>query len=440
MKAAVGVVEFLSARLFFIGGNDVAILTIHPWICVLSSLVMHNDVQDERAMVVLKSINREWRLFWVFEAIGLGFGLAVLAVKLTGTSESVSTDKTRGCGIGQCSLYEWYFVVNVHPFATTVVSLLLNIIVVRPGTFFQQNMRGKASVSIVLFWFCLFCWSVVAFGGVLQPEGELVGVVALVVICTVAKFLVTALTGRRLPNATWFVNNSQHEPHVTPRSSICALWRGSTPAMLFVLVGVPLHCFAGLMFKLEQDFVDGLGVPAPKSYVSSAYKVAVALQSCLECAHDTWLLWGTGIGGAVVPRIEGQLVHGSPPPAYGNPSRSPPASANSSRAPCMPRSCGGSSPVGLILAEVSLTTALLFGWGLQKVFEVCLYWLWAGWMRPTSAFIFGLINLVWVIVLGLLVREATPKSAVFWVAATVIRNKVFLFALYWMHSSLDQTV
>lgn len=189
-------------------------------------------------MVVLKSINRDWHLFWVFEAIGLGFGLAILAVKLTGTAESVNTDTANRCGVFGCSLYEWEFVVGLQPFATAAIALLLNILLVRPAILFQHILCGKALRASIWFSFVLLCWVFSAgFVGWQMYIPELVVVVILALLCAIGKLPTFAITGRRLLNMASCVNDSQHEPQVTSKPSIWALGRGNILFCCFCLLG-----------------------------------------------------------------------------------------------------------------------------------------------------------------------------------------------------------
>lgn len=49
-------------------------------------------------MLVLKNISGDWVLFWVLELVGLSFGLALFAVKVTGNTGTISNrDKDNRC-------------------------------------------------------------------------------------------------------------------------------------------------------------------------------------------------------------------------------------------------------------------------------------------------------------------------------------------------------
>lgn len=98
-----------------------------------------DDVQDEKAMGVLRNVGAGWRLFWVLEVIGSSFWLAVLAVRLTGNRDTVQGGDPYRCesdvilSVG-CSIYDWFFVLHMYPLAVTAFSLLVTRVVSRPAS------------------------------------------------------------------------------------------------------------------------------------------------------------------------------------------------------------------------------------------------------------------------------------------------------------------
>lgn len=113
-------------------------------------------------MAVLKSVSEKWRLFWVLEAIGLSFLLAVLAIKVTGNATSVERNDGYhhdyfchdqvGCGV-----YQWRFIFYTHPVAVTVCAVL--------ATSLLSNPRGSSVVKKICLTVCaalIFCsWYIV---------------------------------------------------------------------------------------------------------------------------------------------------------------------------------------------------------------------------------------------------------------------------------------
>lgn len=79
-------------------------------------------------MVVLKRVQKEWRLFCVLECIGMSLVLALLAVKVTNNSPSVARDNKDHCVTWkeECTVYDWDFIVHTFVIATTVCALLLS--------------------------------------------------------------------------------------------------------------------------------------------------------------------------------------------------------------------------------------------------------------------------------------------------------------------------
>lgn len=83
-------------------------------------------------MVILKTVDRTWRLLWVLEAIGLSFSLALVAISLSKSTHAMSTTNVYGgCDILEtkhtyyCWMYDVKWVLHVHPIAVTTCSVFL---------------------------------------------------------------------------------------------------------------------------------------------------------------------------------------------------------------------------------------------------------------------------------------------------------------------------
>lgn len=85
--------------------------------------------QDERAMVVLENVRKEWRLFCVLECIGMSFVLALLAVKVTDNGPAISRDDPNDCvnhWDEGCTIYDWDLILHQLVVTITVCALVLS--------------------------------------------------------------------------------------------------------------------------------------------------------------------------------------------------------------------------------------------------------------------------------------------------------------------------
>lgn len=82
-------------------------------------------------MAVLKNVSGKWRLFWVLEAVGLSFLLAVFSINVTGNGTAVVDRKYFGGSIDG---------------ASTFASLVL-----------QDSLQAAACIRVVIHVFCPSC-------------------------------------------------------------------------------------------------------------------------------------------------------------------------------------------------------------------------------------------------------------------------------------------
>lgn len=116
-------------------------------------------------MVVLKVIPSKWRLFWVLEVIGLSGTFALLGLRATGSGGEVNENYDAGCNFGVaedlaegCYIYSWFFILNDNPLSVTIVSLLINAIIVSPSRFMARYVFGNFSQRGWVFALLLVLW------------------------------------------------------------------------------------------------------------------------------------------------------------------------------------------------------------------------------------------------------------------------------------------
>eukprot|EP00752_Nemacystus_decipiens_P003893 g3575.t1 len=135
------------------------------WVLGAAAVLFIADV-DEKAMGVLRNVGGGWRLFWVFQAVGSSFGLAVLVVKLTESADTVqggdsNRDRCESWFTPGCSIYDWYFVFNMYPLAVTAFSLLVTRAASRPESSVEPaGSPGAPSRRSDRLWLSLTgtCW------------------------------------------------------------------------------------------------------------------------------------------------------------------------------------------------------------------------------------------------------------------------------------------
>lgn len=228
-------------------------------------------------MMVLKNVRGEWRLFWVFEVIGLSFGLAVLVVKVTGNDGAVDgqeeehrcTLESSGTG---CWIYDWSFILHLHPTAVTVCALLLTSAISRPRSFFGRCPHSRFTLFLFL-WVLKGIVSAVmgdayAFGSVVS------GFCAVVYVCRNRRAVELALASanRRL--------------RVVDR-------RRRT-----ILFGAGVVVYAGIFLLLTFR---------SRTVQNLAWDVVGALDGCMSLLIHAWLVFG--MGSANLRSIEHQLPH-----------------------------------------------------------------------------------------------------------------------------------
>ncbi|CAN0210178.1 unnamed protein product, partial [Scytosiphon promiscuus] len=129
------------------------------WVVGAAAVLFIADV-DEKVMAVLKNVGGGWRLFWVLQVIGLSFGLAVLVVELTGNGDTVNAGNrcdsawdTEGC-----SIYSWWFLLELYPLVVTVLSLLSARACSRPESSFTLRVLRPPSRDWWGFSLFIACW------------------------------------------------------------------------------------------------------------------------------------------------------------------------------------------------------------------------------------------------------------------------------------------
>lgn len=275
-------------------------------------------------MMVLKNVRGEWRLFWVLEAIGLSFGLAVLVVKVTGNDGAVDNhEEERRCareqsGMG-CGVYDFFFILNHHPTAVTVCALLLTSAFSRPKPFFRRCLPSR-------FTLFLFLWVGTAppsplWSGFRWYVGVLSGCCALVYACLNHRAVKQALSG------------ANGRLRLADRRRRAILFGGGV-VLQVVLMFLPVFTVSSqlfwdiflalsgcLSFLTRGWLVGGMGLA---SFRSTEYQLPHASNQsaplprmvpillgwlCGEVLNATRTFWGVFIGGGYVTLVLQQLVN-----------------------------------------------------------------------------------------------------------------------------------
>ena len=133
--------------------------------------------QDEKAMAVLNNISGEWALFWVLESVGMSFGLAVLAVKVTGNTDAIDGhDQAHRCTTsthGGCDIFTWDVIIAIQPTGVTALAFLLTSLISRP----TSSLAGRAVFPRSRKWFVItlvmICWVVQAPIWLVLPDASI---------------------------------------------------------------------------------------------------------------------------------------------------------------------------------------------------------------------------------------------------------------------------
>ena len=113
-------------------------------------------------MAVLNNISGEWALFWVLESVGMSFGLAALAVKVTGNTDAIDGyDQAHRCTTstdGGCDIFTWEVIIVCQPIGVTALAFLLTTLISRP----TSSLAGRAVFPRSRKWFVItlvmICW------------------------------------------------------------------------------------------------------------------------------------------------------------------------------------------------------------------------------------------------------------------------------------------
>lgn len=109
-------------------------------------------------MSVLKNISGEWVLFWVIEFVGLSFGLAVFAVKVTGNTDAIGTrDEEHPCTSG-CDMFTWGDVIAIQPTAVTALAFVLTSTVSRTTSSFAGRLCFPRSWKWFVITLFMLAW------------------------------------------------------------------------------------------------------------------------------------------------------------------------------------------------------------------------------------------------------------------------------------------
>lgn len=113
-------------------------------------------------MPALKNVGGEWRLFWVLETMGLSLGLALLIIKQTGNDDAVSKGapcesvwETEGCLI-----YDWWFIMFIHPSVVTTLALVVVRAVSRRDISVVVRVLCPPSLDWCWFSFVVIMWAI----------------------------------------------------------------------------------------------------------------------------------------------------------------------------------------------------------------------------------------------------------------------------------------
>lgn len=117
-------------------------------------------------MVVLRNISGEWVLFWVLEVVGLSFGLAVFAAKVTGNTDAIGTrDEEYPCtnlSEGGCDIFTWGDVIAIQPTAVTALAFVLTSIISRAKPLFARGLMSRGSWKLLIVVMFMLAWVALA--------------------------------------------------------------------------------------------------------------------------------------------------------------------------------------------------------------------------------------------------------------------------------------
>ena len=101
----------------------------------------------------------------MLEVIGLSGSFALLGLRATGNGDEVVRSDHAGCNywitkglLDECFIYSWAMILNYIPLSVTIVSLLVNTIVISPRRFMARHVFKGSSCQDWLFVLLLALW------------------------------------------------------------------------------------------------------------------------------------------------------------------------------------------------------------------------------------------------------------------------------------------
>lgn len=375
-------------------------------------------------MNVLKSVTHEWRLFWVLQAIGVSFGLALFAVFITGNDVTVSADSSN-CdselfwSIG-CNVYNRSFIISYNTTAVTVCSLLVSSAVASPGKFMPTCLCNNSCTNRkqwLLFATLLVPW---ALSVVCSASDHLLSILGVLSFCVVVFVSVNCFQFERWQNillglacGTWLDMRPLRLPRSRP---------------LFVGLKVAGWLMAvGLVFV----FADGVlivNLEAIVAYVSDRhlFTFVIVLDTLFACYHlvvNMWIVLGMTQKNTRSSADSSPLEHIS---RAGN--IISPLVRSNRIAPSADGTPAASHDV------VPPIQPLLLGWGIETTFHLCMHFILAQDSIPFHLFQFS-VHVVWAVALGVWIRigrGGDVNGVAFWVCATYLRMIVGRWVAQWV--------
>lgn len=250
-------------------------------------------------MGVLSNVGAEWRLFWVLEVIGLSFGLAVLVVKLTGSDEEVAGNEGDRCGSSGlwatqgCSIYSWVFILNLHPLAVTLLSLLVTRAVSRPELSLVVRVLRPPSRRWLFFSVSMLCgvlyqsWA--RWTPFTQPYYSVATVLGGITLLSAGAALVLGCGHCRKLKMAYTMGAQRFRP-VDRRRRRWLFWSGFAIFFVRCIFDVVL-----VVVRKRQDVSDEFGRTYYYSVLVPSRYWFDMLISVLWLALDAWLVCGMGM-------------------------------------------------------------------------------------------------------------------------------------------------
>lgn len=339
-------------------------------------------------LLVLRNVDHKWRLFWIFEAIGISLCLALMAVTATGNAKSVNSDGSNKCPQSdiatiRCYVFDWGFFVILSPISVTIVSFLSSCAIARPAFFFR-TLQERCFDLLVLSWIGhFFATASVGVQGAVYVD---VVPTVCVLLCSLVYTMYNGNDVKDLLLQMW-----TDARKVSWRSA-----RWLLVAEIVLLLYVHVWAFYLSMYKSDD---------AEKHWAAPVGHWPTALFAFLTTALTWWLLWG------ILATEAGNL--GENPP-------------------------------------LTQALALLWGWSFhtllrstfEDIFNICMS---NGIENNPVAFIgFRLfLECLFTTLIGIegvCVRAEKTRGIAFWAAATYFRDIVITWGLIWANARTEGTI